>query len=126
MHEYSLAKRIFDQASEIAAEHGGRKLELVVLSLGPLSGAEPLLLASAFAQIAAEEGQANVQLKMETTPLSITCDACHSISELVDFRFHCRACGGDQVQVCSGDQVILKSIVLSTVPGKGELSCPAN
>jgi hydrogenase nickel incorporation protein HypA/HybF len=125
MHEYSLAKRIFDQAREITAEHGKGNLESVVISLGPLSGVEPLLLASAFAQFAAEAGNANVQLTIEATPLSISCDACQCISELVDFRFRCQTCGGAQVQVVSGDQVILKSVEISTAPWKGELSCPA-
>ena len=42
MHEYSVCLALLEQVERIAAEHRARRVERIVLQLGPLSGVEAL------------------------------------------------------------------------------------
>jgi hydrogenase nickel incorporation protein HypA/HybF len=113
MHERSLAKAILAQAREAAGPYENMELQSAVVALGPLSGVEPLLLESAFREVAQEEGRGEVRIAIEQAPLLITCDSCNGVTEVVSFQFRCGLCGGVHVRVTSGEAVILKNIELA-------------
>ena len=48
MHEMSLARCLLAQVGHLVEAHGGGTVRSIRVQLGPLSGVEPLLLASAF------------------------------------------------------------------------------
>ena len=125
MHEYSLARAILTQAQTIAAAQGGAELREVVVSLGPLSGVEPLLLEIAFQQIAAERALAGAHLTIESAPLAVQCRACGATTELADFTFRCGRCGGSEVQVISGEQLLLRRVELFVAEPKEAPLCRA-
>lgn len=118
MHEFSLASAILAQSQEVARKHGDGDLREVVVSIGPLSGVEPLLLVSAFDQLTADAQLHCIRLTIEQTPLAVLCRDCKEASELLEFDFHCPSCGGTELQVLSGDQMILKRVELAAAPSE--------
>jgi hydrogenase nickel incorporation protein HypA/HybF len=112
MHEYSLANALAEQVRGIARQHSATAVTEVVVAAGPLAGVEPLLLASAFEQIATDELLCKSRLIIEEVPLKIHCDTCERDLELKDFEFTCPRCGADATRVVGGDAVMLRHVVL--------------
>lgn len=112
MHEESLVRTLLEQVKQIAAEHGGRALE-VRISIGPLSGAEPLLLSSAFERLADLLANPEIQLTIDQVPLEVDCLACGSRYEPLNFCFRCPICSSTKANVFRGDAVLLESVGLA-------------
>lgn len=112
MHEESLVRSLLEQVSQIAAEHGGRAQE-VRISIGPLSGAEPLLISSAFERLANSLPNPGLRLTIDQVPLEVDCLACGSRYEPINFCFRCPICGSKKTSVFRGDAVILESVDLA-------------
>lgn len=112
MHEWSFARKLLQQATGICHANGARHCLEVRVQIGPLSGIEATLLESAFEQLASDHELAPTRLVIERTPLVVRCRDCAAESELSDFDFYCRLCGGRAVQVVAGDQLQLVSVTV--------------
>lgn len=112
MHEYSLARDVAAQVVRIARANYGERVIEVVIEAGPLSGIEPVLLQSAFAQCTAATELRATQLTIQEVPLVIRCRGCAQVSSLKDFVFVCPMCGSASVDVVSGDKLMLRHIEL--------------
>jgi hydrogenase nickel incorporation protein HypA/HybF len=111
MHEMSLVKSILLQVDRIRSEANGVAVDAMRLEVGPLSGVEPVLLASAFAQAAGEFGMQEAQLVIDEVPLLADCPAC-GIVAVEPVRIRCSVCGDDGVRIVSGDEVRLQSVTI--------------
>ncbi len=111
MHEQSLTKSLLRQVDEIRRRHGSPRVSEVRVEVGPLSGVEPLLLASAFEQLAPEGAAAGATLVIDEVALLARCKQCRHKFEVVDFVFRCPQCGGN-CQVTDGDTIQLVSVSL--------------
>jgi len=112
MHEQSLVRHLLKQVEAIRLEHGARAVRRVEVTVGPLSGVEPELLASAFDQLAIGAAVADAELVMQQVPLLGHCDHCDQAHEIHDFRFRCPHCDHN-LTVTSGDQFELTSVSLA-------------
>lgn len=110
MHERSLAAALLKQVETHAAAHGALRVEEVCVQLGPLAGVEPLLLGTAFEQLAAGSIAAGAILRLHEVPLVARCQDCDREFEVEGFRFHCPTCSSSRTQLIQGDAVILESI----------------
>jgi hydrogenase nickel incorporation protein HypA/HybF len=118
MHEMSLVRSLLAQVEELVASNGGGTLRRVRVQVGPLSGVEPALMASAWDQLFSSEANGAATLEIEHVPLVARCRPCDRAFRPVRFRFRCPVCGGGETDVVSGDGVILHSIVLDDLePG---------
>ena len=111
MHEQSLVRTLLRQVESIRQEHGGRRVTETRVEVGPLSGVEPLLLASAFEQSASETTAADATLVIDEVALLAECEACREQFELQQFDFRCPACRGN-VRIVRGDTLQLISVDL--------------
>jgi hydrogenase nickel incorporation protein HypA/HybF len=111
MHEQSLMRTLLKQVEEIRFEYNAERVQEVRVEVGPLSGVEPMLLASAFAQLASEETVAGARFVIDEVPLLAHCESCDNRFEILDFAFRCPACRG-HVTTISGDEVQLVSVSL--------------
>lgn len=107
MHERSLAQALLSQIEQVAAGQLGLRPKVAEVELGPLAGVEPLLLQSAFAEIAQERGFSDLGLRLSEVPLGLRCLACHHESELQGLGFLCPLCGSTQIQITQGDGLFL-------------------
>lgn len=119
MHERSLARAVLRQVERIRRDRGG-VVRRVRLSVGVLSGVEPLLLDAAFHDLAARMLDPDVALEINDAPLDFTCGSCGADSTRSDLCFACPTCGLGDVTITGGDAVILESVDLEIPQGAGE------
>jgi hydrogenase nickel incorporation protein HypA/HybF len=117
MHESSLVRSLLDQVETIRLEQDGLAVDEVRIEIGPLSGVEPLLVSSAFSQLAPACGMNSVRLVIDEVPLSARCPKCGPVEiELV--RISCPNCGSQDVRIVSGDEVRLHSVTIRQAQGQ--------
>ncbi|RMF36812.1 MAG: hydrogenase maturation nickel metallochaperone HypA [Planctomycetota bacterium] len=111
MHERSLMKALLAQVDAIRVQHRAQKVSEVRVEVGPLSGVEPVQLATAFEEMALGTPCATAAFIIDEVGLLARCLDCHTEFEVVGFEFLCPECAG-QVQVICGDSLQLISVGL--------------
>ena len=112
MHELAVCQALIDQLTDLARKHGATRVERVTLQIGPLSGVEPDLLANAFPIASAGTVADGAQLDVEAAPLRVWCDTCKTESSAEINRLTCANCGNWRTELRSGDELLLRSVVL--------------
>ena len=121
MHEQSLVNALLRQVEQVRRQHGGGRVTEVRVELGPLAGVEPLLLVSAFEQLAPGTSAAEATLVIDEVALTAECTSCLCEFEVKDFDFRCPGCGGN-VRVIRGDAFQLVSVSLQETEPSQELA----
>lgn len=115
MHEYSVCMALLEQVERIAREHRARRVERIVLQLGPLSGVEAPLLEHAWPLAAAGSIAVDAELVIETAPVRVRCTQCGAESEAQANRLLCASCGDYRTQLISGDEMLLANLELAEI-----------
>ena len=110
MHELSVCQALLAQVTEIAMDRGASAVARINVEVGPLSGIEPALLASAFEVARAGSCAANATLSITTTVVTISCLTCGAESQTQPNRLLCGACGGYRTRVVGGDELRLRRV----------------
>jgi hydrogenase nickel incorporation protein HypA/HybF len=113
MHEYSVCLALLEQVERIAREHRARRVERIVLQLGPLSGVEAPLLAHAWPLAAAGSIAADAELVIDTAPVRVHCTQCGAESAAQPNRLLCASCGDYRTRLISGDEMLLANLELA-------------
>lgn len=122
MHELAICQALMAQLEQSAAAQGAAVIERVVLSVGPLSGVEPLLLQRAFEVARAGTVAGAAELEIHTGPVRGHCRTCGADNEAVANRLLCGACGDWRVNLTAGDELLLLRLeysrqVSDVIPG---------
>jgi hydrogenase nickel incorporation protein HypA/HybF len=112
MHETSLIATVLRQSLSIASASDDSEIVEIHLSIGPLAGVEPALLATAFERLAPEFGLRGATLRVQERELTAVCRACQLEYRVADFEFTCPTCGSTDADVVSGDAVMIESLTL--------------
>jgi hydrogenase nickel incorporation protein HypA/HybF len=107
MHELSIADAIVTIASRHAA---GRPVSRVDVRVGHLRQVVPDSLQFAFELITADTELEGAELVIEEVPACVHCRACGADTTLEEFPAHCNECGGLDVEVTGGDELLVDSI----------------
>ena len=78
MHELAVCQGLLSQVDRIAREHEARRVDRIVLSIGPLSGVEPPLLDRAFEIARMGTVAQDAVLEIQTGPVVVECRTCGS------------------------------------------------
>jgi len=113
MHEQTLIKALLEQVEKIRCQHDAAMVTEVRVEVGPLSGVEPSLMASAFTRLVPDWDGVDANLVIDEVALLAACASCESEFELRGFVFRCPACDGN-VRVVRGDSVQLVSVSLAS------------
>ena len=112
MHELSVCQALLSQVAEIAAGRGATVVERITIEVGPLSGVEPVLLASAFTIVRAGSCAAQAALLIESTMVTIRCMSCNAQSQTEPNRLTCAVCGEFRTRIMAGDELRLRRVEL--------------
>ena len=115
MHEYSVCMALLEQVERIAREQQARRVERIVLQLGPLSGVEAPLLERAWPLAAAGSIAADAELVIDTAPVRVHCTQCGAESEAQPNRLLCASCGDYRTRLISGDEMLLANLELAQI-----------
>jgi hydrogenase nickel incorporation protein HypA/HybF len=114
MHELSIAEAVVD----IALRHAdGRPVRVVELKVGHLRQVVPSALEFAFELVAEGTLLEGAELRMEDVPAAGTCRTCGAETPLPDFPLCCRHCGGFDVEVTRGEELLVDSLELQEEMG---------
>jgi hydrogenase nickel incorporation protein HypA/HybF len=100
------------QVAELAAGRGASVVERITIEVGPLSGVEPALLASAFVVLRAGGCSAEATLSIDSTPVTIGCLTCGGQSQTSPSGLVCPLCGGFRTRIVAGDELRLRRVEL--------------
>jgi len=109
VHELSIAEAVVRIATQHAA---GRPVAKVELKVGHLRQVVPSALEFAFELVAEGTELEGAELAMEVVPAAGICRSCRAESVLPDFPLQCAECGGLDVQVIRGEELLVDSLEL--------------
>ena len=109
MHELSIADAVVTIASRHAA---GRRVTRVDLKVGHLRQVVPDSLLFAFELVSAGTELEGAELVLEDVPAQVSCNACGAHNQLEEFPAHCEECGGLDVEVVGGDELLVEALEL--------------
>ena len=107
MHELSIADAVVTIAGRHAA---GRRVSRVDVKVGWLRQVVPDSLQFAFELVSAGTELEGAELVIEEVPARVHCGACAAETELKEFPAHCGECGGFDVDVTAGEELLVDSI----------------
>ena len=112
MHELSIVANLFEILEEKAKEKKAKKIVLVKLKVGALSGVDPEFLETAFNIYKEDTIAAESKLEIEEVPLKIRCQKCGAEIVKDDFVFICEKCDSRELKTLSGTELLLEKIEL--------------
>jgi hydrogenase nickel incorporation protein HypA/HybF len=114
MHELAICQALIEQVERVARDHAARRVISIVVSVGPLSGVEPKLLEHAYPLAAAGTVAELAALVVESVPVRVRCRTCHTESDALPNRLLCGSCNDWQVDVTSGEEMLLQRVEIET------------
>ena len=109
MHELAIAESIVDVALRHARD---RRVAKVELRVGHLRQVVPSALTFAFELLAEGTVLQGAELAIETVPAAGRCRRCGEESELDDFPLQCGRCGGFELDVLRGEELLVDALEL--------------
>ena len=109
MHELSIAEAVVRIASDRA---GDCRVTRVWVRAGALRQVVPEALRFAFELVAEGTPAAGAELEIEAVPATVRCEKCAGETVLVRFPAACALCGGLEVELIGGDELLVESLEL--------------
>jgi hydrogenase nickel incorporation protein HypA/HybF len=109
MHELSIAEAVVEIAERNAR---GRRVAVVDLKVGHLRQVVPSALEFAFELVAQGTLVEGAELRMKEVAAAGDCRACGRETPLPEFPLACRHCGGFDVEVTRGEELLVDSLEL--------------
>ncbi len=114
MHELSVVQGLFERLAEEVKPYGDCRVTLVRLRVGVLSGVVPELLRSAFEACRKGTFAESAVLEIDVTKPVFRCRACGGESFREELDYSCAKCGSRDVELVSGDELILEKLEVET------------
>ena len=109
MHELSIAESIVQIANRQA---DGRRVTRVYMKIGHLRQVVPSALDFSFGLVAEGTTVEGAELEMEEIPAVGMCRTCEAENGLWAFPFQCQACGGLDLEILRGEELLVESLEL--------------
>jgi len=110
MHELSICQAVLRQVLGLVPPPDATAIGRITLRIGPLAGVEPDQLRRAFPLVAAGTSCEGARFDIQMTPVEIRCRLCGETSQVRANRLLCAACGTWQVNLISGDEMLLAAV----------------
>lgn len=117
MHELSIAEAIADVATRHAA---GRRVARVEVKVGHLRQVVPDSLHFAFTLVTQGTALDGAELAIEHVPAAGRCRECGAETVMQDFPLSCAGCGGLDVEVLAGEELLVDALELEEEPVSNE------
>jgi hydrogenase nickel incorporation protein HypA/HybF len=109
LHELSIAESVVRIASRQA---DGRRVTKVQMKVGYLRQVVPTALTFGFGLLAEGTSVEGAELEMEQVPAEGRCRGCGVESKLGSFPLQCGGCGGFDLEILKGEELMVESLEL--------------
>ncbi len=109
LHELSIAESVVQIASR---QSNGRRVSKVQMKVGHLRQVVPSALAFSFELVAEGTPVEGAELEMEQVPAAGWCHGCGVESQFGSFPLQCRECGGFDLEILKGEELLVESLEL--------------
>jgi hydrogenase nickel incorporation protein HypA/HybF len=109
LHELSIAESVVRIASRQA---DGRRVTKVQMKVGYLRQVVPSALTFGFGLLAEGTPAEGAELEMEQIPAEGRCRSCGVESRLGSFPLQCGTCGGFDLEIFKGEELMVESLEL--------------
>jgi len=120
MHELAICQSLVSQLTGIVDQYPGRRVSVIHILVGPLSGVDAALLAQSFPFASVGTAAENAILDIQDGPILVFCPKCNEESKAQQNLLTCKKCGNWQTKLLSGDELILQQVELDPVPNDFE------
>ena len=110
MHEASIAQNLLDIIEETAVQNSAKKVTKAFVTIGRLQAIEKDSLQFAFDALKEGSISENAELVINTVPITGYCHDCHVTSEYDAYIFSCTACGSNNVELKTGEELQITEI----------------
>jgi hydrogenase nickel incorporation protein HypA/HybF len=107
MHEFGLCEGVLDAVRSRAA---GRPVSGIRVRCGIRHAVDAESMTQAFGFIASGTEADGAAVEVVTVPAMVRCHGCGASSETTDLLAACPRCGGSDVDLSGGDELVLESI----------------
>lgn len=111
MHELGVISSMVKSIERIVKEEGCTQVQKIVLEVGELSGVVPHYMEVCFPAAVYKTFMEDCVLEMETIPGIVRCKDCGREFNAVAQDFMCPDCQGHDMEILSGNDVMIKEIV---------------
>ena len=115
MHEFGLCEGVLEAVQTRAA---GRPVAGIRVRCGVRHAVDPESMAQAFSFVAEGTEAAGAAVEVVTVPATVTCRDCGTASESTDQLAVCPRCGGANVEITGGDDLVLESVRYAQPTGR--------
>lgn len=113
MHEIGLCESIMVAVEQRAA---GRRVSGVCVRVGTLQRVWKPAFEQAFALVSTGTVAAGATVELVIVPVRSTCRDCGQTAESDEVPLACAACGGTELELAGGDELMLESIRVQREP----------
>lgn len=107
MHELAICREIARIVDANRTEGGVRAVDL---QIGMARQVVPQTLADLWELVTADGPLAGSVLRVEHVPVRLRCRSCGSVTDMKELSFRCAGCGGGDVEVISGEELLVVAI----------------
>ena len=123
MHEFGMCDGIVDAVQRRAS---GRRVARVKVRVGVMHRIVEEVFQQAFAHAALGSEAENAAVDIVAVPVRVVCRSCEAKFDALDFIAVCTSCGGVNLDLSGGDELVLESIQYDATTDEdeqGETAC---
>lgn len=110
MHETRIAIDLAAMVTEIAAQHGLKKVEKVNLQFGEMIQIVPDIFRFAFREAVRGTSAEEAEVELEIIPIRLRCNQCLKECPADRMIFRCSHCQSPDLGIIRGKELIIKSL----------------
>jgi len=111
MHELGVVFEIIKTVEAIAVKNELTYISEIVLQIGELSSVIPRYIESCYPAAVDGTTLEQTQLRIEILPGNVRCNHCGTVYNLLAEKSRCPKCQGEQWELLSGREFLIKEIV---------------
>lgn len=123
MHELAVCQSLLREVERAARAHGATEVCAITVAVGPLSGVDAPLLARAFTVARGGTLAAGAALEIQAVPIVVWCSSCAIETPVAANALLCARCGAWQVDLRSGDELLLMRMELTAAANPAASAC---
>lgn len=111
MHELGVVIKVVKTVENFAKSNGITNIDTLVLQIGQLSSMIPRYIEACYPAAVDGTMLEDTRLEIEILPGNGMCKSCRKVFNLIENKYRCPYCGGENIEVLSGKEFMIKEII---------------